>query len=141
MKRTICILILFTGWISSCQMTDKKQDRKITSDMIDNPSKIEFVNPNFEFGDIAVGSTVNHTFKFKNVGETPLVIHSVQTQCGCTVPENWPKHPILPGEEGEIEVEFKPKNEQKNVSKYIAVIANTRPANTKLYLKGNVIGN
>jgi len=140
MKKTIYVIILVSAVLSSC-LTDKKYDREITADMIDNPSKIEFVNPNFNFGKVAVGSSVEHTFKFKNTGDTPLVIHSVQAQCGCTVPENWPKHPVLPGEEGEIDVEYNPKKEQKNVSKYIAVIANTRPANTKLYLKGNVIGN
>tara|TARA_Y100001934_G_C11833577_1_gene531735 strand:- start:151 stop:576 length:426 start_codon:yes stop_codon:yes gene_type:complete len=141
MNRITLVLILIAGLTYSCQLTDKGKDREITSDMIDNPSKIEFENTTFNFKEIAVGSSVEHVFKFKNVGETPLIIHYVKAQCGCTVPENWPKEPILPGEEGEIEVEFNPKKEQKNVSKYIAVIANTRPANTKLYLKGNVIGN
>jgi len=140
MKNTTYIIILVSAILSSC-ITDKKQEREITSDMIDNPSKIEFDNPIFNFKEIAVGSSVEHVFKFKNTSDNPLVIHFVKTQCGCTIPENWPKHPVLPGEEGEIEVEYNPKKEQNNVSKYIAVIANTRPATTKLYLKGNVIGN
>ena len=65
MKKTIYVIILVSAVLSSC-LTDKKYDREITADMIDNPSKIEFVNPNFNFGKVAVGSSVEHTFKFKN---------------------------------------------------------------------------
>ena len=139
MKTIFYIAIILIGTLSSC-LTDKKH-KEITTDMIENPTKIEFINNKYDFGKIAVGSSLEHTFKFKNSGNTDLIIHSVQAQCGCTVPENWPKHPISPGEEGEIRVVFNPNNSQKNVNKYIAVIANTRPANTKLYLTGDVIGN
>ncbi len=140
MKKIICITIILIGTLCSC-LTDKKNSREITADMIDNPSKIEFEDSEFNFGKMAVGSSIEHSFTFKNTGDTPLLIHSVKAQCGCTIPENWPKHPILPGEEGEIEVEFNPKSPNKKERKYIAVIANTRPATTKLYLTGEVKGN
>ena len=47
---------------------------------------------------------------FENTGKTPLIIHSVKAACGCTVLKGWPKHPIMPGESGEIPIEFNPKS-------------------------------
>ena len=51
-----------------------------------------------------MGSKVEHTFRFTNNGNTPLLINSVKAGCGCTVLKGWPKTPIKPGEKGEIPV-------------------------------------
>jgi hypothetical protein len=53
-----------------------------------------------------------HFFKFKNTGTAPLSITQVQVSCGCTRPE-WPKDPILPGQEGLIIITFNPKGQSK----------------------------
>ncbi len=63
----------------------------------------EFAEESHDFGSINEGDVVEHTFKFKNVGDAPLIISSATASCGCTVPE-WPKEPIPVGEEGEIAV-------------------------------------
>jgi len=123
-------------------ITDKTdQLPPITADMIDpeNPPVIEFSESEFNFDTIAMGATIAHTFTFKNVGSTPLLIHSVKAACGCTVLKNWPKHPLMPGESGEIPIEFTPKSPGTQ-RKYISIIANTRPATNKLFLKGEVVG-
>jgi len=109
--------------------------------MIDseNPAVIEFEQEEYNFGEISMGSTAEFSFKFKNTGKSPLVIHSVKAACGCTVLKDWPKDAILPGESGEIPVEFNPKAPGA-VKKYVSIIANTKPATTKVYLTGTVIG-
>jgi hypothetical protein len=139
MKNNIFIAIILIGTLTSC-LTDKRNNREVTTDMIAQPSEIKFDEKEFDFGKIAVGESVDYTFTFENVGEHPLLIHSVKAGCGCTIPENWPKFPVLPGETGKIDVEFVSKNAGKT-KKYISVIANTRPAAIRLYLKGEVIGN
>ena len=138
MKGLITIFILSTI-IVGCQITDKNKDREITSDMLENPTTIEFEDPEHNFGEISLGSSVEFSFKFKNTGESPLIIQSVKAACGCTVLKDWPKEAILPGESAEIPVVFTAKypGSQK---KYVSIIANTRPSITKVYLIGEAIG-
>lgn len=140
-KKTLLIGIVGLMCFSSCQITDKNDGREVTVDMIDsdNPPVLEFEKEEHNFGEISMGSTASFSFKFKNVGESALVIHSVKAACGCTVLKDWPKHPIAPGETGEIPVEFNPKGPGA-VKKYVSIIANTKPATTKVYLTGTVIG-
>ena len=140
MKNFVTIL-LFSLIAIGC-ITDKTdQFPAITVDMIDpeNPPVIEFSELEFVFDTLAMGSSISHTFVFKNVGETPLLIYSVKAACGCTVLKGWPKQPIFPGESGEIPIEFIPKRPGSQ-RKYISIIANTRPATNRLFLKGEVVG-
>ena len=44
----------------------------------------------FDFGEVVDGELVNKVFKFKNTGDTELVLITVKGSCGCTVPEDWP---------------------------------------------------
>jgi hypothetical protein len=60
----------------------------------------------FEFGDIYKGDRVQHTYKFTNTGTLPLIITNVQVTCGCTIPKGWPRDPIMPGDKGELQVQF-----------------------------------
>ncbi|MEZ4484127.1 MAG: DUF1573 domain-containing protein [Syntrophotaleaceae bacterium] len=41
-------------------------------------------SPLHHFGKIAEGSTIEHTFRFQNSGDQPLVISKVRSSCGCT---------------------------------------------------------
>ena len=138
MKNIVLILTLLVS-IVSCKITDKNEGREITSEMLENPTTIEFEEPEYNFGEISLGSEVEFSFKFKNSGDQILIIHSVKAACGCTVLKDWPKQPIKPGESGEIPVVFNSKvaGMQK---KYVSIIANTRPSITKVYLTGTVIG-
>lgn len=138
MKGLIIIFTLLSITIG-CQITDKNKDRAITSAMLENPTTIEFEDPEYDFGEISLGSSVELSFKFKNTGESPLIIQSVKAACGCTVLKDWPKEAIMPGESAGIPVVFTAKypGDQK---KYVSIIANTRPSITKVYLIGKAIG-
>tara|TARA_B100001287_G_C22400352_1_gene397567 strand:- start:127 stop:558 length:432 start_codon:yes stop_codon:yes gene_type:complete len=142
MKNTIYFLLFLSLIFQGC-ISDKINDNnfEITADLIDpkNPPVIEFSELIFQFDTVALGAKVEHVFKFKNTGKTPLLINSVKAGCGCTVLKGWPKVPIEPGKGGEIPVVLTTKR-TGNVKKYISVLANTKPATSKLFLQGYVAG-
>jgi hypothetical protein len=97
-----------------------------------------FAESQFDFGDIQPGSKVAHTFSFTNTGKTPLLIADATASCGCTTP-NWTKEPVAPGAKGTLDVQFDSKGKQGLISKQVSVRANTQPATTVIYIKGNVL--
>lgn len=106
-----------------------------------DPNKVTqmaFQETSFDFGTVEEGEKVNHTFKFKNTGDKPLIISNARGSCGCTVPQ-WPKEPIPPGEEGKIKVEFNSKGKKGKQTKFVTLTANTDPAETKLSVSSEVI--
>ncbi|MGI4835786.1 MAG: DUF1573 domain-containing protein [Janthinobacterium lividum] len=118
---------------------------------IDNPnvaSDTEAANPNapvltfaetqYDFGDIRPDSVVRHTFNFTNTGKTPLLIADATASCGCTTP-SWTKEAIAPGAKGQLQVQFDSRGKQGLISKQVSVRANTQPAITTIYIKGNVL--
>lgn len=105
-----------------------------------NLPEILFEESTFDFGTIAEGEFVKHTFEFENTGDAPLVLTNVSSTCGCTVMKDWPKEPIAPGDEGNIVVEFNSENRQGVQNKTITVVANTYPAKTPITLTGTVVG-
>lgn len=91
MKTIVSFLILVLGGFSM-----------ITAQ---NTPKFQFETEVIDYGEIPKGSDGVRVFRFKNIGDAPLVIDNVYASCGCTVP-SWPRSPIPPGETGEIEVEY-----------------------------------
>jgi len=98
---------------------------------------MEFSETEFDFGVVDEGEKVSHTYAFKNTGKEPLIISNAKGSCGCTVPK-WPKEPIAPGASGEITVEFNSKNKKGKRNQKVTLTANTEPAQTFIYLKGEV---
>jgi hypothetical protein len=70
--------------------------------------KMDFVETTVDYGTIDQDSEPLRVFKFKNMGNSPLIITDAKGSCGCTVP-NPPKKPIAPGETAEIEVRYDTK--------------------------------
>ena len=69
-------------------------------------AEIKFEKTKHNFGIFSESNPkVSCTFKFKNVGDGPLIIHQALASCGCTVP-TYPKEPIKAGESGEIHVTY-----------------------------------
>ena len=90
-----------------------------------------------DFGKVKQDSENKYTFMFTNTGKEPLVITDAVGSCGCTVPD-YPKHPIAPGEKGEINVEYKPGKQEGNQNKTVTVTANTEPSQTVLRITADV---
>jgi hypothetical protein len=102
-------------------------------------TKIAFNEEKFDFGNVKEGDKVTHMFKFKNIGDKPLIITDAKGSCGCTVPE-YPRNPIAPGESGEIKVEFNSKDKPGKQTKFVTLNANTEPSEMRLTINANVIG-
>ena len=84
---------------------------------------IEVKETKFDFGKMKEGDKVSHAWIVKNVGQNPLFISNIQVSCGCTAP-TFPKEPILPGQEGEVILEFNSAGKPGNVQKNALIMAN-----------------
>jgi hypothetical protein len=143
------ITIFAISWSSCNNEAGSGSDAKITTKLINNPATAKgeadteklpaftFDNETWDFGLIAQGEKVSYTYKFKNTGKSNLIISSAKGSCGCTVPD-YPKKPIAPGGEGIIEVVFDSDGKSGAQNKTITILANTYPATTTIYLKGEI---
>ena len=104
---------------------------------INAQAKIEFKAETIDYGTIEKGSNGVRVFEFTNTGNEPLIISSVKSSCGCTIPKK-PKDPILPGETGEIEVKYD-TNRVNPIRKTITVMSNAEKPTVALKIKGEVI--
>ncbi|MEX2379135.1 MAG: DUF1573 domain-containing protein [Vicingaceae bacterium] len=151
MKRIILIAGIVVFAAVGCNNTST-EDEKVSTDLVKNPNsasesnevneedlaKIEFKEEVINFGEVSQGEKVKKRFRFKNTGKSNLIISNATGSCGCTVPL-WPKQPIRPGQEGEIEVVFDSNGKQGRVHNTVTLIANTQPNKTVVALKGDVI--
>ncbi|GEQ86741.1 hypothetical protein ULMS_22490 [Patiriisocius marinistellae] len=95
-----------------------------------------FDEKQYDFGEIAQGTAVEHIFKFKNTGSSNLVIVDAKSSCGCTVPTFTDK-PVAPGETGELLVKFNGSGKNQ-VSKTVTITANTEGGKETLLIKAFV---
>ncbi|MBT8324969.1 MAG: DUF1573 domain-containing protein [Winogradskyella sp.] len=119
------ITILFVGLISLGITAQEKV------------AKIEFKTDVIDYGTIEKGSDGIRVFEFTNTGNAPLIISSVKSTCGCTVPKK-PEKPIMPGETGEIQVKYD-TNRVNPIRKTITVISNADTPTVALKIKGLVV--
>lgn len=121
-KSLILVFALFVG-LSFWQCNNSGGSDAANGESQSDSAKIEFENPNHDFGEIKEGEVVSTVFKFKNVGSMPLNIVSVDVTCGCTVAEK-PEKPIGAGKTGEIKVEFNSAGKVGINKKYVTVTSN-----------------
>lgn len=119
------ILVLFVGVMSMGLYAQEKV------------AKIEFKTDVIDYGTIEKGADGVRVFEFTNTGDAPLIISSVKSTCGCTVPKK-PEAPILPGETGEIEVKYD-TNRVNPIRKTITVVSNADTPTVALKIKGLVV--
>ena len=107
-------------------------------DATDLLPEIEFEKAEHDFGKIIEGEKVSCNFKFKNTGNSDLIIYKAQGSCGCTVP-TWPKDGVKPGNENQIEVVFDSDGKKGNQLKKITLVMNTIPNTIELAVKAEVV--
>lgn len=103
-----------------------------------NPEpQFEFNTTEWNFGTITEGMRPTFVFKYKNVGNSDLIISGCEASCGCTTPE-WTKEPVPPGGTGEIHVAFNSSGKHGSQHKTVTVTANTNPPRTELKVTGEI---
>jgi hypothetical protein len=95
--------------------------------------KAQIQNNHFKFGSVTQGSVVEHKFEIQNIGNEPLLVHSVETSCGCTaaIP---PGGAILPGSSAAVTVAFDTSGFSGAKEKTVIVFTND-PEQKDLLLK------
>jgi hypothetical protein len=92
-----------------------------------------------DFGKVGADQTVKHTFKFKNTGDTTLVIGDIKTTCGCTG-TLLSQREIAPGSDGSLEVSFHSGGSGGQRRKSIFVSSNDpQKPSVKLDIAANVV--
>jgi len=99
---------------------------------------ITFKEKSIDFGNLAQGDKVSHTFELTNTGSAPLIISNVAATCGCTVP-SWPKEPIAPGKTAEIQVSFNSTGKMGKQNSVVRIYSNASEPIEKVSLISNVI--
>lgn len=94
----------------------------------------------YDFGDVPrKGGDLVHAFRFRNEGTAPLVITRVQISCSC-LKATHPRRPVMPGEEGSIDVIYEPhKSEPGNFNKVIQIFSNDPAGRRLITVQGNSI--
>jgi hypothetical protein len=150
--KNLLLLSLIVIAITACnnEGNTNEGDSEVSTDIINDPATasdeavnkdlpiIEFEEEVMDFGEISQGEKVKRIYKFTNVGKSDLIISDAKGSCGCTVPR-WPKQPIKPGQQGDIEVVFDSNGKQGRQHKTVTLIANTKPNTTIIALKGDVL--
>ncbi|HEX8506371.1 MAG TPA: DUF1573 domain-containing protein [Hymenobacter sp.] len=134
MKKTLLLFLSLTAAAYTAQAQATQPTAK--AGPVAGPA-ITFEESKYDFGSVAQGGVVDHTFKFKNTGTAPLVISNIGTSCGCTVPE-WTKTPILPGKTGTIAAHFNSAGKIGMQNKVLTVESNAAAGATTVSLVGEV---
>ena len=148
----IILLVFVAGCVGSSEKKEKEaaNGRGVDASLITNPVTLEgerdkaslpemiFDNNEHDFGQANEGDTLRHIFTFKNTGKGPLVISSAESSCGCTIPY-YPKEPVLPGESGEVKVEFNTKGKTGAHVKEVVLFANTQPNKQIVKIKADIV--
>jgi hypothetical protein len=98
---------------------------------------IKFDKNVHDYGTLYQNADGKSEFTFKNIGDEPLILSSVRSSCGCTIPQ-WPKEPILPGQSGVIVVTYDTKR-IGTINKQITVLSNATESQVVLNIKGNIL--
>lgn len=100
--------------------------------------KIQFAEPNHDFGKVSSGAVVRHEYVFTNTGDANLEITAVRPGCGCTTSGEWSKL-VEPGKTGKIPIQLNTLGFGGQVAKSVTVTCND-PAqpNVVLQIKGTI---
>ena len=91
-----------------------------------------------KFGSFPMAAKQQREVRLKNTGDAPLVIHGVDTSCGCTRVE-YSKQPVRPGEEAKLLIVYE-ADEAGHFHKTVDVYCNTANAPLRITVAGEAVG-
>ncbi|MCB9015369.1 MAG: DUF1573 domain-containing protein [Lentimicrobiaceae bacterium] len=136
MKKSITMLAAALMTMGSIFAQEVKTE---TAAQNPNAPEITFTKTVHDYGTIFVQGDGNCEFEFTNTGKEPLILSSVKSSCGCTVP-SWPREPILPGKKESIKVKYD-TNRLGPINKSITVMSNAKNTPVVLRIAGNIVKN
>ncbi len=132
------LLIIAGAMLVSCTGNSKDSGAGYSAQTSSlDTARIIFDEYEHDFGRIEEGEKVGCIFTFKNTGTGPLVINSVVTSCGCTVPK-YSTRPLAPDDDGTLEVEFNSSGYNGLQTKTITVRSNASKPLVLLTIRGEV---
>lgn len=134
MKKTVSLLIAVFLGLGSVLAQEVKTETPAPNP---NAPEITFDKLVHDYGTLYVAGDGNCEFVFTNNGKEPLILSSVKSSCGCTVP-SWPREPILPGKKESIKVKYD-SNRVGPINKTITVMSNAKNSPVVLKITGNII--
>ena len=75
--------------------------------------------------------------EFTNEGKEPLIISFVRGCCGTRIKE-WTKEPIMPGENGKVEIEFRLAPRPHRISRTVTIMSNDSDGMKVFRIRGEV---
>ena len=141
-KGILFVLLLLTAGIGFAQEFVTQEELTQEEMKQRDKGEMKFEKTRHNFGVFAQDTaTLTYDFVFKNVGKSPLIIHSASASCGCTVPE-YTLEPIMPGCHGRISVTYNGKGRKPGVfRKSITIHNNGKQTPVRLYIEGEMIDN
>lgn len=140
MKNTLLVPALLI-WLTACQNTEQSQPstdveaqkmealKEAQADTLNLTEVVWLDSTDRALGKLTPNKSIDIVWRFKNVGNKPLVIDNASASCGCTVPEK-PEKPIAPGEEGIIKATFNGSG-TGTILKQVHVYGNLKPNREK----------
>lgn len=149
MKRCILLTALLLAGVAATADTNsdaadddavhiRKSIHSTTQDA--SAPRISFDCMEHDFGTLEFRSDPRtFAFRFLNTGDAPLVIIRSEQSCTC-LSVKYPRQPVMPQEEGVIEVTYSPKKDTGPFNNYVKIYSNT-PDRTPvvLFVRGEVV--
>ena len=136
----VCLLSVSMAQAQTQKQKVSTSEVKVTGvTKAENYAEIKFDTLRHNFGKFSKKDPiVKCSFKFKNTGTAPLVIHQAFASCGCTVP-TFTKEPIKPGETGVIDVTYNGTDKfPGHFQKTVTVRSNAISEVTRLIIEGDM---
>lgn len=114
------------------------KENSVGHEYIDGEAVIEFSDLEHDFGIVTEGEKVGWYFKYKNVGDSDLLISNVITTCGCTAP-HYSKKPLAAGGEEVLQIIFDSKGKSGKEIKNVKIESNAKNGVINLKLIFEVI--
>jgi hypothetical protein len=134
MKKILCITsfaMLFLIGTNSLLMAQQKNQKGAV---------LSFEKEREDLGTMYVDELkqTNMKIKFTNEGDQPLVLSQVRGCCGTRIVD-WPRTPVLPGEEGIINISYRLASRAHKVSRTVTVTSNNSSGTLHYRIVGEVI--
>ncbi|HSV88391.1 MAG TPA: DUF1573 domain-containing protein [Bacteroidales bacterium] len=86
---------------------------------------LDFALDRIDFGTVYTDRMpeFKYNIEFTNAGDAPLLLNAVRACCGTRV-ISWPQEPVMPGQKGNIEIEFRLAPRAQRVSRTITISSN-----------------